>query len=89
MVEQSVAAHCKHDSYRRDLGAFLSGGTDSSTVVGMMTRATGGPVKSFSIGFQEQPFNELEYAELQPGNSAPSIIPTWWGRRIVSRRCRR
>jgi asparagine synthase (glutamine-hydrolysing) len=63
LVERSVAIHCKNDSSAH-LGAFLSGGTDSSTVVGMMERRAKGPVKAFSIGFQEQPFNELEYAEL-------------------------
>ena len=45
-------------------GAFLSGGTDSSTIVGLMSRLTGERVQAFSIGFQEARYNELEYAEL-------------------------
>jgi len=45
------------------LGAFLSGGVDSSLIVAMMARASSKPVKTFAVGFTSKDFSELPYAK--------------------------
>src|SRR6185312_1326394 len=58
VLHDAVSSHLVSDV---PLGAFLSGGVDSSAVVGMMARASSRPVQTFSIGFDDPEFDELEH----------------------------
>jgi asparagine synthase (glutamine-hydrolysing) len=62
-IEESVRTTSADLDMKRS-GCFLSGGTDSSTVVGLFSRIRNHPANTFSIGFAEGRFDELEYARL-------------------------
>ena len=61
---EHLTAGIEHSLDNSAVGAFLSGGTDSSTVVGTFTEVVGNPADTFSIGFEAEGFDEMEYARI-------------------------
>ena len=47
-----------------EVGCFLSGGTDSSTVAGYLGQVTGAPARTYSIGFEQQGYDEMSFARI-------------------------
>lgn len=48
----------------QEVGAFLSGGTDSSTIAGILGQVGGRPAQTYSIGFEAEGYDEMEYARI-------------------------
>jgi asparagine synthase (glutamine-hydrolysing) len=61
LIEASVRRQMLSDV---PLGAFLSGGLDSSTIVAMMRKIDSGRIRTFTIGYKDKSFSELEYAQV-------------------------
>jgi asparagine synthase (glutamine-hydrolysing) len=60
-LRDSVRAHLVADV---PVGVFLSGGVDSGTLAALAAEATDGPVRTFSVGFEESSFDELQQARM-------------------------
>lgn len=61
LLDDAVGEYLHDD---REVGAFLSGGTDSSTLAGTLGKVSGRPPRCFSIGFDAPGFDEIEYARI-------------------------
>jgi asparagine synthase (glutamine-hydrolysing) len=60
-LDAAVKSHLVADV---PLGVFLSGGLDSSCLVALMRRHISGPLKTFTIGYEDKTFSELDYAQI-------------------------
>lgn len=60
----SLRSAVKTASDGQNCGAFLSGGTDSSTIAGLLGEVTGAPARTYSMGFEATGYDEMEYARI-------------------------
>lgn len=63
-LSSAISVRMDRDRGLDRVGTFLSGGVDSGTVTGLLTQLVKRPIKSFSIGFNEQKYNEIDYARI-------------------------
>ncbi|HEU4334812.1 MAG TPA: asparagine synthase-related protein [Candidatus Eisenbacteria bacterium] len=63
-LEGAAAARYEVDRSSEVVGTFLSGGVDSTAITGLVQRLSPERIRSFSIGFQEAGFNEMDYARI-------------------------
>jgi len=63
-LADAVRVQATYDGQADRVGAFLSGGTDSSAISGLLGEVLHRPAKTFSIGFAEEDFNEIAYARI-------------------------
>jgi asparagine synthase (glutamine-hydrolysing) len=64
VMKSAVASNASGLADHRALGCFLSGGTDSSSIVGLFRPVTGHRPRTFSIGFDDSRYNEIHYARI-------------------------
>lgn len=61
-LKDAISIRFQGELSQQNCGTFLSGGIDSSTVTGILAHLSNASIKSFSIGFSEERFNEMAYA---------------------------
>jgi asparagine synthase (glutamine-hydrolysing) len=61
---EGLRSSVKRAAGDEEVGAFLSGGTDSSTIAGILSEINGRPARTYSIGFEAAGYDEMEYARI-------------------------
>jgi asparagine synthase (glutamine-hydrolysing) len=63
-IESAVSVAAKRSDELQHVGCFMSGGTDSSSISGLVGKLTANPPSTFSIGFEDPRYNEIDYARI-------------------------